>query len=80
MLGVNLDDKYDILMIMLSDNSNSYADESRNGIEIFRSFDTEEITAIMIYDFCKRYQENTLNQANFPVELDFNNIYNKVSH
>ncbi len=78
MFDLKLDDKFDILMIMFTDNSNSYATESRNGIEVFRNIDSKEITAIMIYDFCKRYNNNSLGKVSFPIDIDFRNIYKQV--
>ncbi len=48
---INYDAKFDVLYCTVADNSNSRAVEDFGDIEVFRDFDTDEITGYTVFNF-----------------------------
>ena len=71
MMQVHLDRKNDILYLCIYDCSNSYGDESDEGVIVLRDMDTDQITGITIMDFLQHYRKRDLNKLSLPVNIDF---------
>ena len=71
MLNLNYDQKNDILYLGFADKSNSYGDEIEDGFVVMRDILTEKITGFTIFDFKKRYNDNTLANIPIPISVDF---------
>jgi len=78
MLTLNYDSKFDIVYISISDASASLGEEPISGLVVLRDFTTEDITGITIFDFCKKYKNNTL--PSMPIEINLEKIYNEISN
>lgn len=71
MLNLDLDRKNDILYIKINDMSNSYGDETENGIVVFKDILNDKVTGLTIFDFLKRYREGKIKELRLPVTIDF---------
>lgn len=58
----NYDSKFDVLYIELTDNSNSYGDDSNDGFVLMKDIDTDEVTGVTIMNFNKTIG-NTIKQT-----------------
>ena len=64
---VNYDKKFDVLYLVLSDNSNSIGEEDDYGIVTHKDRNTNEITSITIFGFQQKLQAGYLQQASANV-------------
>lgn len=78
MLNLNFDEKNDILYLKIGNTGNSYGDEESNGIVILHDFFTEEVTGYTIFDFKKRYNDNSIWALPLPKDIDFNIIAKSI--
>lgn len=72
-MKINYDNRFDTLCVVLSDNSNSYGDDTLNNIILMRDMDTDEITGVTILSFLKKYHSGALSQLpdlGFSIETD----------
>lgn len=58
MIKLNYDKRFDVLYTHLSDASNSYGDEDDYGNVIHRDFESDEVTALTIFDFMQKCENN----------------------
>lgn len=68
-MKINYDNRFDTLYVVLSDNSNSYGDDTLNDIILMRNMDTDEITGVTILSFLKKYHSGALSKL--PLDLGF---------
>lgn len=79
MLSLNLDKRNDILYIKINDTSNSYGDETENGIVVLKDILDDTITGVTIFDFTKKYKENRIRDLKLPFQIDFDkDVYPKL--
>jgi len=71
MLSLNLDKENDILYLGILDTSNSYGEETTNGVVVLHDIDSDTITGITIFDFFKKYNNGTLSRLSLPFKIDF---------
>jgi len=57
---IDYDKKFDTLYVALTDNANSYGDDSLNDVILLRDIQTEEITGFTILSFYRLYKANML--------------------
>ena len=74
MLKLNYDNKYDILYVLLSDSRNSVGDEEYDGLVVMRDETTDKITALTIFGFFDKYQNDTLPALPDEINIDFDMI------
>lgn len=79
MLDLNYDPKNDVLYLGFTDKSNSYGDEIEDGFIVMKDILTDKITGFTIFDFKKRYDNNTLTQITMPIPIDFKqDVLNRI--
>lgn len=61
-MKIDYDNRFDTLYVILSDNSNSYGDDSMGNIIIMRDMDTDTVTGITILSFLKKYRAGMLSE------------------
>lgn len=72
MLSLDYDKKFDVLYIVLSNDSDSYGDESTvPGVITMRNIVTGEITGFTITEYKKKRDNGVLGSPSFPVNLNF---------
>lgn len=80
MLKINYDNKFDILYISIENPVPSYGEEEIPGLVILRSIETDELTGVTIFDFIKKVNNNKINELKMPIEIDINDISNKIQN
>jgi len=58
-MKMNYDEKFDVLYVKFSDNSNSVGDEDDNGVIVHKDCETGEVTSITVFDFKRRMEKGT---------------------
>lgn len=59
-MKVNYDKRYDTLYVAFADKSNSYGDDTVDGLIVMRDLTTDEITGLTILRFLSKYREGDL--------------------
>lgn len=59
-MKINYDHKYDTLYVAIADKTNSYGDDSTDGIILMRDMDTDVLTGFTIMRFLNKYRQGTL--------------------
>lgn len=76
---IDFDAKNDVLYIVLTPSHLSYG-EDRDGVVIMRDVDTDEITGLTIFDFKRKYNNNSLSDELLPKRFSFGkDVYPKLS-
>lgn len=57
---INYNKRLDVLYVNLKDKSNSYGDESTNGLILMRDMNTEDITGFTVIGFRAKYSTHIL--------------------
>lgn len=70
----NYDKENDILYIYIDRPRPSYTEEDIPGIILRKDFETDEVTGITILDFCRRLNDETLQNLDLPIKVDFSLI------
>ena len=74
---VAYDYSFDILYVYFKDLSNSYGDEDLSHLVIFKDFDTDEVTGLLVYDFKSLFKRNDLILNEISKYIDPSKIYNQ---
>lgn len=69
------DERHDTIYIYKRGKDYSYGTEETDGIVVFKSIESDEITGIIIYDFKKRVNSNSLNVNNLPFKIDWTALF-----
>ena len=59
-IDIDYDKHFDTLYVALGNKSNSYGDDSSDGIILMRDLFTDSITGFTILSFLKKYRSNSL--------------------
>jgi uncharacterized protein YuzE len=71
MLGFNYESNYDTLYISVGDNSNSYCDNTVNGVNVFRDIGSNEVVGFLIFAFADKYKRDSLPVLPFVSEVNY---------
>ncbi|WP_162609395.1 hypothetical protein [Flavonifractor sp. An82] len=73
-INIDYDKRFDTLYVALGNKSNSYGDDSSDGIILMRDLITDAITGFTILSFFKKYHSNSLpklpDSLGFSIEKD----------
>ena len=68
-MKINYDSRFDTLYVVLSDNLNSYGDDTLGNVIVMRDIDTDTVTGVTILSFLKKYKSGSLPQL--PADIGF---------
>lgn len=59
-MKINYDRRFDTLYVTMSNNLNSYGDDTLGNVIVMRDMDTDAVTGITILSFLKKYKSGCL--------------------
>lgn len=59
-MKINYDRRFDTLYVTMSNNLNSYGDETLGNVIVMRDMDTDAVTGITILSFLQKYKSGCL--------------------